>query len=141
VPNERGVPTNEIRMEVPTGIDFFLVEAKLGWKVNVERKNGRVVAVDFTGGAIAPDYYDTFRFIAKNPVKSGTIAWKVVQSYVGGEVVSWTGHPGSDTPAARTTINETAVPVDTVDVNSGKPPAAPAGAASAGGGHDTLALV
>jgi hypothetical protein len=80
----------------------------------------------------------------EEPVREGTIAWDVEQSYRGGEVVKWTGPPGSDTPASRTEITESAVPVDTLDVVSGTTAAAPPlGSASAGTseGHDKLALV
>ena len=67
--------------DVPDGIDFFLVERKPGWKTHIEKRNGRIVAVVFDGGTIPPDGYDSFRFIAKNPVHEGTIAWDVEQSY------------------------------------------------------------
>jgi uncharacterized protein YcnI len=142
VPNERNEPTVEVRLEVPDGIDFFLVEDKLGWQTHVEKRNGRTVAVVFDRGSIRPGFYDTFRFIAKNPVREGTIAWNVIQSYRGGEVVEWIGPPGSDTPAARTVVSESATPVDTVDVASGKPsPAAAAPAAAGSAGHDRLLIV
>jgi uncharacterized protein YcnI len=145
VPNERGVPTISVTLQVPDGIDFFLVENHPGWKTHVEKRNGRVVGVSFDGGTIPVDGYDTFHFIAKNPVQEGTIAWDVEQAYRGGEVVNWTGPPHSDTPASRTEISESATPVDTVDVVSGKSAATATAAVSTssggGGGHDTLALV
>jgi uncharacterized protein YcnI len=142
VPNERNAPTNYVRLEVPDGIDFFLVESKPGWRTTVDKRNGRVVAVVFDGGLIRPDYYETFRFIAKNPVVEGTIAWNVQQRYRNGEVVDWTGPPGSDTPASRTRIAESAIPVDTVDVQNGSQ-TSPTVTANASGatGHDELALV
>ncbi|HTZ05109.1 MAG TPA: DUF1775 domain-containing protein [Gaiellaceae bacterium] len=142
VPNERGVPTVAVRVTVPDGIEFFLVENHPGWTTHVERRNGRVVSVGFEGGSIPVGGYDTFRFIAKNPVREGTIAWDVAQVYKGGEIVDWTGPPGSDTPASRTEIRESAVPVDTVDVVSGTTAAAATAAVFASrGGNDTLALV
>jgi uncharacterized protein YcnI len=143
VPNERSVPTISVRMEVPEGIDFFLVERKPGWKTQIEKRNGRIVAVRFDGGMIPPDTYETFAFIAKNPVREGTIVWDVEQSYRGGEIVSWNGPPGSDTPAARTEISESAVPVDLVDVESGRSGTASSstGSSASGGGDDRLALI
>jgi len=142
VPNERTVPTISVRLEVPEGLSLFLVENKPGWSTHIEKRNGQIVAVVFDGGTIRPDQFDTFRFIAKNPVQEGTIAWNVRQTYQSGEIVDWNGPPGSDTPASRTKISENAVPVDTVDVASGRPSAA-AGtlAGSTGGGHDRLALI
>jgi len=142
VPNERGVPTISVRLQVPAGVDFFLVENRPGWTTHIEKNNGRVVAVIFDAGTIPPDAFETFRFIAKNPVREGVIAWNVRQTYRSGEVVDWTGPPGSDTPASRTEISESAVPVDTVDVASGR--SAPTAVASTPGsraGRDNLALI
>ena len=126
IPNERDAPTVAVRMEVPDGIDYLLVEKKPGWTTRLEKRAGRTAAVVFEGGSIQPGFYDTFRFIARNPPDEETIAWNVRQKYGGGEVVDWNGPPGSDTPATRTVISESATPVDTVDVASGKPSAAPA---------------
>ncbi len=130
-------------MEVPDGIGLFLVDRNEGWRTRIEKRNGQIVAVTFDRGTIPPDYYETFQFIAKNPVQEGTIVWDVEQSYEDGEVVSWTGPPGSDTPASRTEIRESAVPTDLVDVESGAATATATGTASGSGGtsHDTLALV
>jgi uncharacterized protein YcnI len=144
VPNERGVPTVAVRLEVPDGIGLFLVDRSKDWRTQIEKRNGQIVAVTFGDSTIPPDYYETFQFIAKNPVQEGTIVWNVEQTYQDGEVVSWTGPPGSDTPAARTEIRESAVPTDMVDVESGAAAAAAvtgAVSASDADGHDTLALV
>jgi uncharacterized protein YcnI len=141
VPNERAVPTVAVHLAVPSGIDFFLVEDTPGWTSHVEKRNGRIVGVLFDGGTIPPDFFETFRFIVKNPVQSGEIAWDVRQDYQGGEIVDWAGPPGSDTPAARTEISESAVPVDTVDVASGRSAVqAGAAAAPAAEGRDGLTL-
>ena len=141
VPNERDQPTVYVRLEVPDGIDFFLVESKPGWRTTVVKHNGRIVAVVFDQGLIRPDAFDTFRFIAKNPVAEGTIAWDVRQKYRGGEIVDWSGPPGSDTPASRTRIAESATPVDTIDVQNGSQSSAPTVDATSGGtGHDELAI-
>ena len=120
VPNERDVATVSVSMKVPAGINFFLVETAPGWKTRIHKSQGRVDLVSFTGGSIPVDSFGTFRFIVRNPVHSGLIEWKVLQSYVGGEVVRWIGPPSSDTPAARTSITESAVPQDVIDVVSGR---------------------
>ena len=126
VPNERSVPTVSVRLEVPDGIDFFIVEDKPGWTTRLEKRGGRTAAVVFDGGSIRAGFYDTFRFIARNPAGEGAIAWNVRQGYRGGAVADWSGPPGSDTPASRTLITEAATPADTVDVASGRQSAAPA---------------
>jgi uncharacterized protein YcnI len=143
VPNERNVPTISVRLAVPDGINFVLVENKLGWKAHVEKQNGRIVAISFDGGSISPDFFDSFRFIAKNPVREGPIAWDVRQEYKGGEIVDWTGPPNSDTPASRTEISESAPVVDAIDVESGRTAAATAtpSGPSAGTGHSRLSLI
>jgi uncharacterized protein YcnI len=144
IPNERGVATTAVRVDVPAGIDFFLVENAPGWRTAIEKHGGKVARITFSGGSIPVDGFATFHFLAKNPVRSGTLVWDVRQSYAGGEVVDWTGPPGSDTPASRTTIAESAVPVDVIDVVSGGAAATAGGspvASSGEAGHDTLALV
>ncbi len=119
VPTEREVPTSEIVLKVPTGITFFLVEEVPGWERRIVKRNGLVDEVHWTGGEIPPDSYAVFHFIARNPVQEGDLVWRVLQQYAGGEVVRWIGESGTETPAARTVISETAVPIDVLDVVSG----------------------
>jgi uncharacterized protein YcnI len=147
VPTERDVPTVEIDLKIPEGIGFLIVEEAPGWKTQVIRRNDRIDEIRWTGSEIPPDYYASFRFIARNPVAEGEITWRIVQRYKGGEAVRWIGGPDSDEPAARTTITESAVPVDVVDTVSGK--AKPvttatgtgeAGETAEGSGRDGLTL-
>ena len=70
VPNERDVPTVEVALKIPAGIDSVVVESTPGWKTQIERTNDRVDVVRFTG-SLAPDFFATFRFIARNPVEEG----------------------------------------------------------------------
>ena len=96
----RDVPTVEVALKIPAGIDSVVVESIPGWKTQIERTNDRVDVVRFTG-SLAPDFFVSFRFIARNPVEEGTLVWAVTQRYAGGETVGWTGPPDSDTPAPR----------------------------------------
>ena len=144
VPTERDdASTVEIDLKVPEGIGFLLAQNVPGWESKVIRRNDRIDEIRWTGGEIAPDHYATFRMIARNPVQEGVLVWRVLQKYDDGDVVRWIGPPDSDEPAARTTISEQAVPVDTLDVSSGKT-ASPTAAASSdetdGGGRDGLTL-
>ena len=125
VPNERDVPTVEVALKIPAGIDSVVVESTPGWKTQIERTNDRVDVVRFTG-SLAPDFFVTFRFIARNPVEEGTLVWAVTQRYAGGEVVGWTGPPDSDTPAPRTCVSESAPATDVLDVTSGSTGEVPA---------------
>jgi uncharacterized protein YcnI len=141
VPTERDVPTVGVDLKIPGGIGFLLVQHSDGWKVDVVRRNDRIDEIRWTGGSIAPDFFEHFRFLARNPVEEGEIEWKVVQRYADGEVVRWIGGPASQTPASRTTISEGATPVDVVDVVSGKQAALGASTAqSSSEGRDGLTL-
>jgi uncharacterized protein YcnI len=119
VPNERDVATVEVALKIPEGIDFVVVENTPGWEAQVVRANDRIDVVRWTGGAIEPDFFQTFHFIARNPVLEGELVWPVTQRYAGGEVVSWTGAADSETPAPRTDVSESAPPADGADVQGG----------------------
>ena len=72
------------------------------------------------GNRIPPDQYDSFQFIARNPVREGELEWKVIQRYTDA-TDRWIGPPDSENPAARTTISETATPVDAINTEEGTP--------------------
>jgi uncharacterized protein YcnI len=150
VPNERtrGATTG-VDLQVPAGVDFVLVEAAPPWRAQVVRRGGRIAELRWRGGAVPPGGYAELHFIARNPVRIGTLQWKALQRYEGGDVVRWIGAPGGERPAARTRLGEDAPPVDVVSthgeaVPSGGTPARPAGAAAASSGDDrdglTLAI-
>jgi uncharacterized protein YcnI len=119
VPTEREVATIGVDLKVPEGISFFLVQQAPGWTTEVVRRNERIDEVRWSGSEIPPDHYATFRFIARNPIEEGPMSWRIVQRYEGGETVRWIGDADSETPAATTTIAESAVPEDVVDVQGG----------------------
>jgi uncharacterized protein YcnI len=150
VPTEKRTPTVSVAMQVPEGIEFFLVRDTPGWNVKVERRGGRISVVRWAGGSIPRDSYQDFEFIARNPVRESSIAWKVVQRYAGGDTVRWVGPADSDSPAAQTRLAEDVVPQDVVDVESGKTsgsgPADPSGSVSGAkgsgsGDDDSAALI
>lgn len=117
VPNEMESPTTEVRLRMPAGIDFILVESPPpGWKGEVVRE-GKTAEIRWTGGEILPEQYATFRFLVRNPVEEGEITWPIVQRYADGSVQRWIGPPDSDEPASRTAISEQATPQDIVAVN------------------------
>ena len=145
VPNEMETDTIEVRLRVPEGIDFVLIESPPpGWKGELVRKGDRIQEIRWSGGRIAPEQYATFRFLARNPVEVGEITWPIVQRYEGNEVQRWIGPPDSDEPASRTQISESATPEDIIAVNGEAIPeseakdgeAAPAAPAAEAGDDD-----
>jgi uncharacterized protein YcnI len=117
-PNERDSDVVSIALQVPPQIDSLLVEEKPGWNVRLEREGDRVTVVRWSGGRIAEDQYDTFRFIARNPVQAGELEWKVIQRYTDA-TDRWIGPPDSEQPAARTQLSESATPVDAINTEEG----------------------
>jgi uncharacterized protein YcnI len=151
VPSERSSDVVSVSMQVPAAVESLIVRKTPGWRVSLQREGDRVSVVRWSGNRIPPSQYDSFQFIARNPVREGTLEWKVIQRYTDA-TDRWIGPPDSESPAARTTITESATPVDAINTEEGTPttetPAAGTGqaAADAGGndgdgGGDTLALV
>jgi uncharacterized protein YcnI len=138
VPSERDSDVISVSLQVPDAIDSLLVEEKPGWNVRLERDGDRVAVVRWSGGRIPPDQYDTFRFIARNPVQADTtLEWKVIQRYTDA-IDRWIGPPDSEQPAARTTISESATPTDVINTEEGgaAPQKADSGQATADTGGD-----
>jgi uncharacterized protein YcnI len=130
VPSERSSDVVSVSLQVPAEVESLIVSKAPGWNVRLQKQGDRVAVVRWTGNRIPPSQYDSFQFIARNPVKQGTLAWKVIQQYTDA-TDRWIGPPDSETPAARTTITESATPVDAINTESG---AATPAAANAGGG-------
>jgi uncharacterized protein YcnI len=118
VPNERDSDVVSVALQVPSDIDSLLVEKKQGWRVALEREGDRIGVVRWTGGRIEADQYDTFRFIARNPVQAGELVWKVIQRYTDA-TDRWIGPADSEQPAPRTSITEQAEPQDVINTEEG----------------------
>ncbi|UGS38446.1 DUF1775 domain-containing protein [Capillimicrobium parvum] len=119
VPNERDdASTTKVRVELPDGIYSVSYAAQARWRVTVRKSRlanpvqtadgpitERVSSVTFTGtgrglGRIAPGQFKEFPLSLKLPDRLGsTLAFPAYQTYSDGEVVKWTGAPGSDRPA------------------------------------------
>jgi len=118
IPNEGSSPTTEVALKIPQGIDFLLTEKQGGWTVSNKAQDASRT-VRWSGGSIPPNFFASFQFIARNPVKAGPIEWKIVQTYADGKAQRWIGPAGSEEPAARTEITESAPQVDVVNVEEG----------------------
>jgi uncharacterized protein YcnI len=148
VPNEREAQaTTGVDLKLPSGITFALVESVPGWRAQVVKRGSTVGELRWRGGRVPPGGYAELHFIARNPVRTGAIAWKALQRYDDGSVVRWIGSPRSEQPAPVTRLSETAAPVDVVSTHGEGAPAgaaggtsAPRAAASSLDGRDALTL-
>ena len=149
VPSERSADVVAVSLQVPPEVESLIVRETPGWNVRLQRENDRIAVVRWTGNRIAPSHYGAFQFIARNPVREGTLEWKVIQQYTNA-TDRWIGPPDSENPAARTTITESATPVDAINTEEGTPTAqadgaqtgtpAPASGASVSVNQDSDAL-
>jgi MYXO-CTERM domain-containing protein len=127
VPNEESdKDTTGIDVQLPADVDAALAQTEAGWRAQVVRKDGQPRLIRYRGGRIPPDGYFAFHIIVRNPVKTGTVTFKTLQHYTGGEVVRWIGSADSDQPSPRVTLSESATPVDVVSVHGETTPGATA---------------
>lgn len=145
VPSERSSDVVSVSMRVPAAVESLIVKEAPGWNVRLQPAGDRVAVVRWSGNRIPPSQYESFQFIARNPVRQGTLEWKVIQEYTDA-TDRWIGPPDSESPAPRTTISESATPVDAINTESGEPAAASGAAApaeqaaSSGGDEDSNTL-
>lgn len=97
VPVEKDVPTTEIRLVVPEGLNYVTPNVKPGWTIDIvkdgEGEEAKVKEIRWTGGSIPAGQRDEFLFSAQVPAKEATVAWKAYQTYEDGSVVSWDQDP------------------------------------------------
>ncbi len=89
VPNEKDVPTNSIKVVIPSGVAHVTPTQKAGWSVAVDGNNDVVNAITWSGGIINKGLRDEFTFSAQTPEKQTSLHWKAYQTYADGTVVSW----------------------------------------------------
>lgn len=131
VPNEReSSATTGVDLKLPPGVTFALVEQIAGWRAQIVKQGSEIAQLRWRGGSVPPGAYAELRFIARNPVKTGPVAWKALQRYDDGTIVRWIGGAGSETPAAITTLSENATPIDVVSTHGERTAAAPPGASA-----------
>jgi uncharacterized protein YcnI len=110
VPNEKDIPTVQVRVEFPPDVRVSRFVAVPGWQRQVEKDaNGRISAVTWSGGQIAADEVGLFPLQGLNSPTPGEVAWKAIQTYADGSVVEWVGPRGASDPAAFTQV--TAAPM------------------------------
>lgn len=88
----KGLPTREVIITIPAGVQGAKPMPKAGWTVEITRgklaqprsSHGRTITEDvtqirFSGGALPNDHYDEFTLVATLPSKAGVLWWQVSQ--------------------------------------------------------------
>ena len=134
VPNEREhADTIGVDVQLPDGIDFVLMDSAPDWKTRIVRDGGQPSQLVWSGGRVPPGGYAELNFIARNPVRTGTVQFKTLQRYSGGETVRWIGSSDSENPSPQVRLAEDVVPQDVVSVHGEKVPTTGAGASATPG--------
>lgn len=93
VPNEKEIPTTEVKVVMPQGIASVMPFQKSGWEITVEKEDSGesaiVKSITWKGGEVAVGFRDEFMFSGKVPAKATELQWKAYQTYADGTVVSW----------------------------------------------------
>lgn len=121
VPTEKPIPTVEVTLEVPDEVEVKRVLKQTGWTVVTEPRHkerspeekehahaeeAAFARITWRGNTISPGEFEEFKFSGRNGAKPVTLSWRVHQKYQDGTTVSWTGAPGSQTPASQTRLVE-----------------------------------
>jgi uncharacterized protein YcnI len=108
VPSEQESGTLQVELAVPKDVLPFSYEDAPGWARRLRMNaDGSVRSIVWRGRTRA-DGLATFRFLASTPQRTGTIAWKAIQTYRDGVRVRWIGSPASERPASITSVSKTA---------------------------------
>jgi uncharacterized protein YcnI len=106
VPNEKDIPTVELRLVVPENVDIMGVAPIAGWAHSEKREavehnetsedhdhaqQGRITEITWTGGQIKSGEYLSFGVSTRYEGEAADITWKAYQKYADGSVVAWDG--------------------------------------------------
>jgi uncharacterized protein YcnI len=132
VPNEKEIPTTEVRVEVPEGFKLGGVQPVPGWEHRFEEDGGVVTAVVWSGGEIGPREFQQFPVSAQAPKEPGEYAWRAFQTYEDGSVVEWVGPPDSEEPASVVEVSQEGAEDDGHGAEAGSSPQATTAAGTDG---------
>lgn len=115
VPNEKDIPTVQVRLVIPAGLESVTPNVKSGWEIVVSKagngEEAKVTEIVWKNGQIESGLRDEFIFRAKAPTVESDLTWKAYQTYSDGTVVSWDmdpsiegGHDGGNTPYSVTRV-------------------------------------
>ena len=99
-PNEKNIPTTEVKVNVPDGFTVVGVQPVPGWNHEFQKQDGVIKSITWSGGEINVEEFQQFSFQASTPEKGGEFTWKATQTYEDGSVVEWIGPPDSEKPAS-----------------------------------------
>jgi uncharacterized protein YcnI len=93
VPNEKDIPTTQVRLVIPEGLEGVTPYVKPGWTIETKKsgegEEAKVTEITWKGGSIGEGLRDSFVFRAMAPADPTTLVWKAYQTYSDGTVVSW----------------------------------------------------
>lgn len=89
VPNEKEIPTTQVRVVVPAGVTSVTPTQKSGWVTETKKDGDMVTEITWKDGEVGEGLRDEFTFSAKTPADAGKIEWKAYQTYSDGTVVAW----------------------------------------------------
>lgn len=97
VPTEEDVPTTQVRLVIPEGVQSVRPNVKPGWEIQLtktgEGDESRISEIIWSGGSIPAEQKDEFVFSAQAPAEEGSLTWKAYQTYEGGDIVAWDSDP------------------------------------------------
>ncbi|MBP9782439.1 MAG: YcnI family protein [Candidatus Pacebacteria bacterium] len=94
VPNEKNIPTIQVRLLIPENVESVTPNIKAGWVTKtVTTNDGKVTEIIWSKGAIPEGFRDEFVFSAKTGTTEESIIWKAYQTYSDGTVVVWDADP------------------------------------------------
>jgi uncharacterized protein YcnI len=97
VPSEKDVPTTQVRLLIPEGVNYVTPNVKPGWTIDIKKmgedEEAKVTEITWTGGEIPGGLRDEFSFSAQSPANPTTVIWKAYQTYADGETVAWDTDP------------------------------------------------
>ncbi|MDQ0971502.1 uncharacterized protein YcnI [Neobacillus niacini] len=109
VPSENEtVPTTQVKVEFPSGVNISRFEPKPGWKYEIEKdSSGKITTVTWTAEneGLSPTEFGLFNMQGKVADDATEIVFKAYQTYQDGSVVEWIGAPDSEKPASVTTVD------------------------------------
>lgn len=107
VPTEKDSPTVQVEVLIPEDVNITRFEPKPDWTYELERDDtGKIVKVIWTatGPGLGPTEFGEFYMQGRVADDATELVWNAYQTYEDGEVVGWTGPPGSDKPASVTKV-------------------------------------
>lgn len=120
VPNERDVPTVEIRLEVPEQVEISSIHPVAGWSHTEKREasskvtspeaghgaedtKDRITEITWRGGAVGVGEFIEFPLSVQYSESPESVVWKAYQTYQNGEVVAW-DDSSEDEPAPKVKV-------------------------------------